>query len=105
MCGIFLKIRHFVHTATLLEFVSTFSFKQSIIGGGIAGTSAAFFLKELFGDDAIMDLYESEAIGGRLATIPISGNVYEVGGSIIHPRNEYMIQFASKFGKNLGNLK
>ncbi|XP_064118017.1 prenylcysteine oxidase 1-like [Macrobrachium nipponense] len=72
--------------------------KIAIIGGGIGGTSASYFLSELFGDDAILDLYEADTIGGRLATIPIGERKYEVGGSIIHPKNEYMVKFASKFG-------
>ncbi|KAK8734423.1 hypothetical protein OTU49_017448, partial [Cherax quadricarinatus] len=70
----------------------------AIIGGGIGGTSTAYFLKELFGDNAIIDVYESEKIGGRLATIPIAGDDYEVGGTAIHPKNQYMMDFVSKFG-------
>lgn len=72
--------------------------KIAIIGGGIGGTSASYFLNELFGDDVIIDLYESDTLGGRLATIPIAEHVYEVGGSVIHPKNEYMVKFVSQFG-------
>lgn len=72
--------------------------KIAVIGGGIGGTSTAYFLQQLFGDNAIIDLYESGTVGGRLATIPIAGHNYEVGGSIIHPKNQYMVDFASMFG-------
>ncbi|KAK8734428.1 hypothetical protein OTU49_017448, partial [Cherax quadricarinatus] len=77
----------------------------AIIGGGIGGTSTAYFLKELFGDNASIDVYESEKIGGRLATIPIAGDDYEVGGTVIHPKNQYMMDFVSKFGFILFNQK
>ncbi|KAG7159989.1 Prenylcysteine oxidase-like [Homarus americanus] len=90
-----------VRTSKALRDVSGFDTappKIAIIGGGIGGTSTAYFLKELFEDNAIIDLYESGAIGGRLATLPIAGYNYEVGGSIIHPKNQYMVDFTSKFG-------
>lgn len=35
-----------------------------------------------------------------MATVHIAGHEYETGGSILHPRNRYMKQFAEKFGKN-----
>lgn len=72
----------------------------AIVGGGIGGTATAYFLQELFGDNVIIDLYESERIGGRLATIPIGEHEYEVGGSIIHPKNQYMLNFVPKLGKD-----
>ncbi|ESO83268.1 hypothetical protein LOTGIDRAFT_236715 [Lottia gigantea] len=69
-----------------------------IIGGGIGGTSTAYYLKSLFGDGCHIDLFESERVGGRLANINIDGYDYEAGGSIIHPKNKYMVEFAEKFG-------
>nr|CAD7396947.1 unnamed protein product [Timema cristinae] len=70
-----------------------------IIGGGIGGTSAAFFIHDLFGSNgAQIDLYESNRIGGRLATIEVNNQKYEAGGSILHPRNKYMSDFVKLFG-------
>ncbi|KAJ4439648.1 hypothetical protein ANN_07776, partial [Periplaneta americana] len=74
-------------------------FLLAIVGGGIGGTSASFFLNELFGPrGAHIDLYEPNNIGGRLSVINVEGRDYEVGGSIIHKRNKYMVDFLKLFG-------
>ncbi len=70
-----------------------------MIGGGIGGTSAAYFLRNNLGSSAVIDLYEPNLIGGRVATINIDGRDYESGGSIIHPDNKYMVNFREEFGK------
>lgn len=75
----------------------------AIVGGGIGGTSAALFLDELFGGSALVDLYEEGRVGGRLAALDISGHGYEVGGSILHPDNQYMDQFVSDLGRCVSN--
>jgi hypothetical protein len=48
-------------------------------------------------------LYEPNKIGGRLSVINVGGRDYEVGGSIIHPQNKYMMDFLKLLG-NLGLL-
>lgn len=81
-----------------------FSSYIAIIGGGIGGTSCAYFLKEIFKDSAKIDIYEGNKVGGRLDTVVMNdGNEYETGGSVIHQRNKYMSDFAKKFGE-LSNL-
>lgn len=70
----------------------------AVIGGGIGGTATAYFLQQHFGDDLVLDLYEHRTVGGRLAVLEIAGHTYEVGGSVIHPGNRYMVEFAKKFG-------
>ncbi|KAJ9581485.1 hypothetical protein L9F63_023332, partial [Diploptera punctata] len=71
----------------------------AVIGGGIGGTSASYFLYELFGPKgAQIDLYEPNQIGGRLSVIEVNGRNYEAGGSIIHGRNKYMVDFLKHFG-------
>ncbi|XP_071852478.1 prenylcysteine oxidase 1-like [Apostichopus japonicus] len=72
--------------------------KIAVIGGGIGGTSCAYFLQELFRDGAEIDVYERGEIGGRIKSIHIAGRDYESGASIIHPRNKYLVQHAAKFG-------
>ncbi|KAJ9598876.1 hypothetical protein L9F63_026586, partial [Diploptera punctata] len=73
--------------------------KIAVIGGGIGGTSASYFLYELFGPKgAQIDLYEPNKIGGRLSVIEVNGRNYEAGGSIIHGRNKYMVDFLKHFG-------
>jgi prenylcysteine oxidase/farnesylcysteine lyase len=71
-----------------------------VIGGGIAGTSAAYYLRQLFGKKAQVDVIEGVRVGGRLALINIDGKDYEAGGTIIHPKNAYMLNFTQQFGKH-----
>lgn len=69
------------------------------MGGGIGGTSCAYFLRDLFQKTAEIDLFEHDTIGGRLNVINVDGNYYESGGSVIHPRNKHMINFLNILGK------
>ena len=71
----------------------------AIIGGGIGGTSTAYFLKELLGQKVEIDLFESAKVGGRLSNSKSFGREYEVGGSVIDGRNRYMTGFLKAFGK------
>ncbi|CAL1532123.1 unnamed protein product [Lymnaea stagnalis] len=71
-----------------------------IIGAGIGGTSSAYFLRQLFGEKATIDIFEAEKVGGRTAVIKINGLNYEAGGSVIHTKNKYMVKFAEKFNKS-----
>ncbi|KAL5007831.1 hypothetical protein ScPMuIL_016637 [Solemya velum] len=70
----------------------------AIIGAGIGGTSAAYFLREHFGPDVKIDVFEKRSVGGRAATILFNDEQYEAGASIIHPRNMYMVNFTKLFG-------
>nr|XP_006814562.1 PREDICTED: prenylcysteine oxidase 1-like [Saccoglossus kowalevskii] len=74
------------------------SIRIGIIGGGIGGSSCSYFLHELFGAKASIDVYEPSDIGGRIATVDIGGHTYESGASIIHPGNMYMKKFTKEFG-------
>lgn len=70
----------------------------AVIGAGIGGTSSAYYLRQLFGDQATIDIYEAEEVGGRLATVNLGGKEIETGGNIIHPDNQYMVNFTELFG-------
>ncbi|KAI4497452.1 hypothetical protein M0802_007463 [Mischocyttarus mexicanus] len=70
----------------------------AVIGGGIGAASTTHFLTELFNNDLKIDLYETNKIGGRLATIKIDDNEYEAGGSVIHSENKYMQKFLHLLG-------
>jgi prenylcysteine oxidase/farnesylcysteine lyase len=39
-------------------------------------------------------MFESNTIGGRLATVQFENREFEAGGAIIHPRNKYMKYFS-----------
>jgi prenylcysteine oxidase/farnesylcysteine lyase len=81
------------------------SLQVAIIGGGISGTSTAYFLRQLFNHSSAshlsIDLYEqSSHLGGRIHTISYklsNGSLYtiEAGGSILHASNHYMKSFAA----------
>lgn len=82
-------------TSKLIFFVL---FYTAIIGGGIGGTSCAYFLRQMFEDSIKIDLYEGGEVGGRLSTVKMNnGFEYETGGAIIHNRNKYMNEFADTF--------
>ncbi|KAK7098694.1 hypothetical protein V1264_002938 [Littorina saxatilis] len=73
--------------------------KCGIIGGGLSGTSAAYYLRQLWGDKPLhVDIFEPQRVGGRLALVNVDGQDYEAGGAIIHPRNWHMAFFADHFG-------
>jgi len=55
-------------------------------------------LRELFGEDVIIDVFEEKHVGGRLAPVTISGFNYNAGGTIIHPANQYMVNFTNLLG-------
>ena len=75
-------------------------FPSGIIGAGISGASTAYFLHELLGSGASIDVYESGEVGGRLSTVSIGGREYEAGGSVIHPGNQYMVNMTKLLGNS-----
>ncbi|XP_064634573.1 prenylcysteine oxidase 1-like [Lineus longissimus] len=70
----------------------------AIIGAGIGGTSSAYHLRQLFGDNAKIDVYEPGHVGGRIKAVQVDGRFYEAGASIIHPKNQYMVNFTKMLG-------
>jgi Protoporphyrinogen oxidase len=40
--------------------------RSAIIGAGMAGCSAAYFLREIFGDELAIVVFEKEQVGGRV---------------------------------------
>ncbi|XP_065320408.1 uncharacterized protein LOC135928016 [Gordionus sp. m RMFG-2023] len=71
--------------------------KIAIIGGGIGGFSAAYFINEIL-PEATIDVYEKDGrIGGRMRSVELIGEKYEAGASIIHDKNLYMKKFREKF--------
>jgi prenylcysteine oxidase/farnesylcysteine lyase len=70
----------------------------AVVGGGIAGCSAAWFLRRALGERIDLTLYERDArLGGRLATLDVGGTPVEAGGTIIHETNRYMADFLDRF--------
>ncbi|XP_077161358.1 prenylcysteine oxidase 1 [Paroedura picta] len=70
----------------------------AVIGAGIGGTSAAYFLRQRFGKDVQIDVFERGDVGGRLATVNLEGEDYEAGGAVIHLLNLHMKHFVKELG-------
>ena len=71
----------------------------AIIGSGIGGSATAHFVREIFGENAQISVFEkADRMGGRLATVDFAGETFEAGGSIIHPKNLYMKKFVELLG-------
>ena len=76
------------------------TFKIAIIGTGIGGSSTAYFIHNLLGRDASIDVFDGASkVGGRIAVIEMDDNVFESGGSVIHDSNKYMTEFCKMGGK------
>lgn len=72
--------------------------KIAVVGAGIGGTAAAFYLRQEFGAGVKIDVFEPGSVGGRLATVKMGDYEYETGGSVIHPLNLHMKHFIEKLG-------
>ena len=72
---------------------------MGIIGGGVGGTSAAYFLRQN-DPEAQIDVYErKDTIGGRVALVKVGANEYEAGAAIIHSENLYASRLLKLLGK------
>nr|XP_046161665.1 prenylcysteine oxidase-like [Oncorhynchus gorbuscha] len=72
--------------------------KIAIVGAGIGGTATAHFLRQHFGPEVHIDVFEKGTVGGRLATVTVNHQDYESGGSIIHSLNLHMQDFVKQLG-------
>ncbi|XP_060942417.1 prenylcysteine oxidase-like [Limanda limanda] len=72
--------------------------KIAVIGAGIGGSATAHFLRQHFGPEVQVDVFEKGEVGGRLATVTVNHNDYESGGSIIHSLNLHMQDFVKQLG-------
>jgi len=67
-----------------------------IVGGGASGLAAAFFLKQLGMDCAIVE--RDKTIGGRMGTVELGGRSFDCGGKNIGRRYKLFRQFAASLG-------
>ncbi|XP_015229361.1 PREDICTED: prenylcysteine oxidase-like [Cyprinodon variegatus] len=70
----------------------------AVVGAGIGGSATAHFLRQHFGPEVQVDVFEKGEVGGRLATVTVNNNEYESGGSIIHSLNLHMQEFVKQLG-------
>lgn len=73
--------------------------KVAVIGAGIGGCAAAYFLRELGGQNLDVHVFSATKIGaGRAGLIKLNGRFYEGGASLFHSTNKYVTDFAREFG-------
>ena len=72
--------------------------KVAVIGYGVGGTSAAYFLRELLGTSVELHVFSDGKVGGRTGTVEIVGKKFEAGAANIHKKNRYINGLSTKFG-------
>ncbi|MBE6471041.1 MAG: FAD-dependent oxidoreductase [Coriobacteriaceae bacterium] len=73
--------------------------RVAIVGGGSAGTTAAYRLWKEYGDRADITLYEREEhVGGRAWDITFAGTRIEVGGTILHSSGKHVMELMAFTG-------
>ena len=73
--------------------------RVAIIGAGVGGCSAAYFLRELGGKNLEIHVFSADGrVGGRADVVDIDGHLYESGGSVIHTSNKYLVDMTEAFG-------
>ena len=93
---VLLELRVAVVGAGKINPIRDFRIHLNTYIAGIGGTSAAYFLSQELTDDVTITIFESDKVGGRLATDHIGGRSYETGGSIIHDSNKMMLDLLDK---------
>ena len=92
---VLLELKVAVVGAGKINPLRAFKIHMNIFITGIGGTSAAYFLSQEL-TDVTLTIFESDKVGGRLATDNIGGRSYETGGSIIHNSNKMMLDLLDK---------
>lgn len=75
-----------------------------VVGSGIGGASAAYFMRQDFPDANIVVFEKNAFVGGRVHSFNYGEAVIEAGASIIHDRNRYMRFFSSLLEKDDAQL-
>jgi len=73
----------------------------AIIGAGIAGCSAALFLRDLFPAAEIIVFEARRLPGGRISTAIVDGRPVEVGASFLHSSNGFLRSLVERAGLTL----
>ncbi|MEQ2182010.1 hypothetical protein GOODEAATRI_017642, partial [Goodea atripinnis] len=63
----------------------------AVVGAGIGGTAAAYYLREQFGPVVKIDVFESGTVGGRLATVKLGD--YECPNAAVNPAIDRIYQY------------
>ncbi|GAQ86866.1 hypothetical protein KFL_003170040 [Klebsormidium nitens] len=72
----------------------TAAVKVAIIGSGVAGSSAAYFLNKEDPTHEVHVFEQHEYVGGRVKDVYLAGDRFEAGATIVHRLNKHMMGFA-----------
>ena len=72
--------------------------RVAVVGAGVGGCTAAYFLRQLGGDTLDVHVFEKDTVGGRTDVIEFDGHKYECGASVIHSTNKYLADLSQRFG-------
>ncbi|XP_065196320.1 prenylcysteine oxidase 1-like [Sycon ciliatum] len=72
--------------------------RLAIVGAGIGGSATAYYVRQeldkvLKGSGAAVDIHvydQSDRVCGRLRSMVIGGQSFEVGAAVAHPKNQYI---------------
>ncbi|XP_073058029.1 farnesylcysteine lyase-like [Primulina eburnea] len=90
---------------------ATESHTVCIIGSGIGGASVAHFLRLYSSSvrpqviDRVKIFERNGVVGGRMATVTISGETFEAGASILHPKNYHALNFTKSLNLSVNDPK
>jgi oxygen-dependent protoporphyrinogen oxidase len=73
--------------------------RVAVVGGGISGVTAAYRLRAALGDAATITLFESaERLGGKLRTVELAGQAYDVGAEAFLARRPEAVALIAETG-------
>ena len=84
--------------ALLLGLASADDFRVAVIGSGVGGASASFFLSNASTVPSVIDVFErGPTVGGRAHTITVGGRRIDAGATAISSLNMYLNRFVALF--------
>lgn len=73
--------------------------RVGIVGSGVAGSSAAYYVRQMLGSQAEIVVYErSQTVGGRVQEMEIAGKMVAIGASVAHSANRYFVRLVEALG-------
>ncbi len=74
-------------------------FRVVVIGAGIAGSTAAYFVRRALGDGVRIVVHEkNDRVGGRVRSTILAGGHIELGATLLHSSNRHLVGIARSAG-------